>query len=133
MIPSVTPQLELDGDDYWERLQLVGQVPAAADPGPVDPIAPVAKYQIQPLADWVTEAGTGVVYDGSVVVGLPTPVGAALRDVSPTNGGRVTGRSAANAPAELMGPSEGEPPCRQRASTICTTRERPTTARSGRT
>ena len=47
-----------------------------------------------PLADWVTEAGTAVVYDGSVVVGLPTPVGAALRDVSPTNGGRVTGRRA---------------------------------------
>ena len=68
---SVTAHQVFDRNDYWSRIELVGQV-STTGADALEPIAPTATYQVQPRSDWVTAAGTTITYDGVQVVGHTT-------------------------------------------------------------
>lgn len=77
VIPSVTAQSTFDQDLYWDRLDLFSQVPTG-DTITLGSVPGSAIYQVEPRADWVTDIGTTIAYEGSAVLGH-----------SATNGGRV--------------------------------------------
>lgn len=63
------PGLHLEDEDWWEK-RIPIQPKAAlidVDPGWIDPIDPLAKYKIQPEADWISNPETVLQFDQSLV------------------------------------------------------------------
>ena len=55
-ISSVTSQVEFDPESYWDRLDLFGQVARQSTPDRSTRSRSVARYQIEPRADWAIRA-----------------------------------------------------------------------------
>jgi hypothetical protein len=72
VIPSVSTQLDLEVDSYWDGLDLTAQVPSSTRAIPEETITSVSVYELQPREDWVTRSGNTVSYQGTAIKGSAT-------------------------------------------------------------
>ncbi|TNH27809.1 hypothetical protein FHG89_17030 [Micromonospora orduensis] len=77
VIPAITGQLHFDLDQYWTRLDLLGQT-ATAGATAVE-LSPAARFGLVPRADWVTAPATTIRYQGASVEGPVTGPAAGTR------------------------------------------------------
>jgi hypothetical protein len=59
------PDAKLDDDTWWKSIPLEPMVPA--QPFPIDPIGPIARFTIQPKLDWIINPGTVLQFDERLI------------------------------------------------------------------
>jgi hypothetical protein len=76
VIPAITPNLTVDSNSHWERIDLLGQAATATVATPDVEFSPAARFELAPRADWAVSAGTTISYQGVPVTALSTTTAA---------------------------------------------------------